>query len=188
LGKGQTAIVDRDEVLRPETTFDTLARLRPAFKPGGVVTAGNSSPLSDGAAAIVVMERSKAIAMGLPILGRLKSFACAGVDPRYMGLGPIAATQKLFKRSGLGMGDIDLVELNEAFAAQVIACVRDLGIDEAKLNVNGGAIALGHPLAGTGAILITKLVHELAARDLSMGLVTFCIGGGQGMSAVIERV
>jgi len=186
-GKGQAASVDRDEAVRPDTTVEALAKLKPVLGPDGVVTAGNASPLSDGAGALVVMERSKAAAMGLPILGRLRAFAFAGVDPRYMGLGPIAATEKLFKRSGLSMRDIDLIELNEAFAAQSIACVRELGIDESKLNVNGGAIALGHPLAGTGAILITKMVHELAARDLSMGLVTFCIGGGQGMSAVIER-
>ncbi len=188
LGKGRTALVERDEILRPDTTVESLAALRPVMRPDGVVTAGNSSPLSDGAGAMVVMERGRAEALGLEPLGRLRAFACAGVDPRYMGLGPIAATRRLFERSGLTMADIDLVELNEAFAAQSLACVRDLGIPEDRLNVNGGAIALGHPLAGTGAILVAKMVHELRARDLSTGLVTFCIGGGQGMSAVIERV
>jgi acetyl-CoA acyltransferase len=187
MGKGQVVDFAKDEILRPDTTVDALAKLKPVAKPDGVVTAGNSSPLSDGAGAMVVMERSKAEAMGLVPLARLKAFAAAGVDPRYMGLGPVAATQRLFKRSGLSMKDIDLIELNEAFAAQTLGCVLELGIDEDKLNVNGGAIALGHPLAGTGAILIAKMVYELRARDLSLGLVTFCIGGGQGLSAVIER-
>lgn len=186
-GKGQTAVVDRDETVRPDTTVETLGKLRPVAGPNGVVTAGNSSPLSDGAGALVVMEKSRALALGLPVLGRLRAFAYAGVDPRYMGTGPIAATEKLWKRTGLSIRDMELVELNEAFASQSLACARDLGIDMDRLNVNGGAIALGHPLAGTGAILLTKLVYEMQARDLSLGLVSFCIGGGQGMSAVIER-
>ncbi len=181
-----TLVVEKDEVLRPETSMETLGRLSPVMGEG-VVTAGNSSPMSDGAGAVVVIEKQKAKEMGLEILGTFRSYAAAGVEPRIMGTGPVAATRKLMRKSGMTMADFDLIEMNEAFASQSIACVRELGISMDRLNVNGGAIALGHPLAGTGAILITKMVYELERRNLSTGLITFCCGGGQGVSAVIER-
>lgn len=186
-GKGKSIVVSRDECVRPETTVETLSKLRPVFKKDGVVTAGNSSPMSDGAGAVILMEKSKAKALGLPILARFKRYASAGVEPRYMGIGPVYATRKLLGQVGMSLSDIDLIEMNEAFAAQSIACIRELNMDMAKLNVNGGAIALGHPLAGTGAILVAKMVSELARRDKSTGLITFCCGGGQGVSMLLER-
>jgi acetyl-CoA C-acetyltransferase len=186
-GKGQTVFVNKDEALRADTTSEGLAKLRPSFKENGVVTAGNSSPLSDGAGALVVMEKSMAKSRGLKIWGKFSGYACVGVDPKYMGWGPVEATQKLLKKTGCTLQDIDLIEMNEAFAAQSLACIQGLSIDTDKLNVNGGAIALGHPLAGTGAILLTKLVYELERRNLGTGLVTFCVGGGQGVSVLIER-
>ncbi len=178
--------VSRDEPVRPGTSVETLARLRPVMG-DGVVTAGNSSPMSDGAGAVVVMEKQKAKEMGLDILGTFKSYAASGVDPRIMGTGPVAATRKLLKNTGMKISDFDLIEMNEAFASQSLACIRELDLPMDKLNVNGGAIALGHPLAGTGAILLTKMVYELERRDLSTGLITFCVGGGQGVSVGIER-
>lgn len=187
LGKGKKVIFAKDEPLRPETSLESLSTLRPVFKKDGVVTAGNSSPMSDGAGAVVVMEKEMAKSLGLEILAKFKAYAAAGVDPHIMGIGPVAATRKLFAQTGMTMKDIDLIELNEAFASQSIACVRDLGIDVKKLNVNGGAIALGHPLAGTGAILLTKMVYELKRTGLKTGLISFCAGGGQGVSVVIER-
>ncbi len=187
LGKGKTVLVAKDEIVRSETSMETLAKLAPAFKKNGVVTAGNSSPLSDGAGAVVVMEKEKAKAMGLEILAKFKSYAVAGVDPAIMGIGPVAATRKLLAKTGMSLNDIDLIEMNEAFAAQSLACVRELGMDMEKLNVNGGAIALGHPLGGTGGILVTKIVNELKRRDLHTGLITFCIGGGQGIAVLLER-
>lgn len=187
VGKGKTVVVKRDETVRPDTTLEALAKLKPSFKPDGLVTAGNSSPLCDGAGAVVIMEKQKAKSLGLEIMGKFKGYAAVGVDPRYMGTGPIFATQKLFKRTGMTMKDIDLIELNEAFSAQSLACIRDLDIDMEKLNVNGGAIALGHPMGGTGAILMAKMVYELKRRDLRTGLISFCVGGGQGVSVIIER-
>jgi acetyl-CoA C-acetyltransferase len=182
-----TQIVSKDEPVRPGTTVEILSKLRPVKGEGGIVTAGNSSPMSDGAGALVVMEKEKAKAMRLHVLGRFRAYAAAGVEPRIMGIGPVYATRKLMRKTGMSLDDMDLVEMNEAFAAQSLACIRELGVDIERLNVNGGAIALGHPLAGTGAILVTKMVHELQRRDAGTGLITFCCGGGQGVSVVIER-
>ncbi|MFA6506127.1 MAG: thiolase family protein [Treponemataceae bacterium] len=188
LGKGKTFTLDFDEPLRKDANMEALSKLQPAFKSDGIVTAGNSSPQSDGAGAVVVMERKKAEAMGAEILAVFKGFTAVGVDPSIMGIGPVPATRKLLKRAGLTIDQIDLIELNEAFAAQSIPCVRELGIDMNKLNVNGGAIALGHPLAGSGAILTTKLLYEMRRRDVRRGIVTFCCGGGQGVAALFERI
>ena len=184
--KGTQTIVDTDEVFRRDCTMETLARLKPAFKPDGVGTAGNSSPNSDGASAVILMEAAQAQAMGCEILGYIGGFASAGVEPRIMGIGPVAATRKLMQKTGLTMGDIDVIEMNEAFAPQCLACIRELDMDVDKLNPNGGAIALGHPLAATGGVLVTKMVYELKRRGGGRGLVTFCCGGGQGVSLIVE--
>jgi acetyl-CoA acyltransferase len=176
----------RDELPRPETTLEGLAKLKPAFKAKGTVTAGNASPFSDGAAAVVLMSESKMKATGAKPIARFVTFVAAGVDPDVMGIGPIKAVPKALKRAGLSLGDIDLVEFNEAFAAQVCAVMKDLGMDESKVNVNGGAIALGHPLGATGAKLTTQLVHELKKRGGGMGLVTMCVGGGMGAAGIFE--
>lgn len=177
---------DRDELVRAETTADGLAKLKPAFKANGTVTAGNASPYSDGAAAVVLTRRSNAEALGLKPMARFVSFAVAGVDPDVMGVGPIKAVPKALKRAGLSMKDLDLIEFNEAFASQVLAVIRELGMPEDKVNVNGGAIALGHPLGATGTKLTTQLVHELGRRGGGHGLVTMCIGGGMGAAGVFE--
>ncbi len=182
----ETVTFDRDELPRAGTTAEALAKLRPAFKQGGTVTAGNASPSSDGAAALLLMRRSHADAIGAKALARFVSFAVGGVDPDILGLGAIKAVPKALARAGMTMQDIDLIEFNEAFAAQVIAVMRELKIDESKVNVNGGAIALGHPLGATGAKLTTQLIHELGARGGGMGLVTMCIGGGMGAAGVFE--
>lgn len=187
MGKGKTLVVEKDEPLRPDTNMETLVKLRSVFKPDGIVTAGNSSPMSDGAGAVVVMAKEKAEALGLPILAKFSAAATAGVDPKLMGYGPVAATQKLLGQTRRTLDSIDLIEMNEAFAAQSLVCIRELGINTDKLNVNGGALALGHPLAGTGAILITKLVYEMLRTGLESGLVTFCAGGGQGVSVLLEN-
>jgi acetyl-CoA acetyltransferase family protein len=168
--------------------MEQLAKLAPAFRKGGTVTAGNSSGLNDGAAALLVMSREKADELGLRPLARYVQSAVVGVDPMYMGIGPIPATRRLLERTGLNIDDIDLVELNEAFAAQSVPCVRELEIDPARVNVNGGAIALGHPLGCTGARLTTTLLHEMQRRQARYGLVTMCIGVGQGIAALFERV
>jgi acetyl-CoA C-acetyltransferase len=187
LGKGKVVVISRDESVRSDCTMESLGKLSPVFKKDGVVTAGNSSPMSDGGGASVLMEKEKAKSLGVPILGRFAGYEAAGLDPKYMGYGPVEATRKLLKKKGMTLSDIDLIEMNEAFAAQSIACIEGLNIDPGKLNVNGGAIALGHPLGGTGAVLVAKMVYELKRRDLERGLITFCIGGGQGVSALIER-
>lgn len=184
--KKEVRIVNKDEVFRPDCTMETLGKLKPAFKPDGVTTAGSSSPNSDGASAVILMEASLAKEKDLPILGYICGFSSVGVDPHYMGLGPISATKKLFAKTGYSMDDIDVIEMNEAFAPQSIACSRELQMDEHKLNPNGGAIALGHPLAATGGILVTKMVYELKRRGGGRGLITFCCGGGQGVSMIIE--
>jgi len=184
---GKTAVFNRDEPLRDDCNIESLAKLRPAFKKDGVCTAGNSSPLTDGASCAIVMEREKAESLGLDILAVFKDFADAGCDPQIMGEGPVHAVRKLLKKTGLTLDDIDLIELNEAFATQSIRCVRELGIDPNKLNVNGGAIALGHPFAATGTILVTKMVYELRRRNAKRGIVTFCIGGGIGVAGLFER-
>jgi acetyl-CoA acyltransferase len=176
----------RDELVRAETNAEGLAKLKPAFKANGTVTAGNASPYSDGAAAVLLMRRSKAEELGLEPLGRFISYAVAGVDPDVMGVGPIKAVPKALKRAGLEMKDIDLIEFNEAFAAQVLAVIRELDIPTDRVNVNGGAIALGHPLGATGSKLTTQLVHELRRRGGGTGLVTMCIGGGMGAAGVFE--
>lgn len=186
-GKGKTITVAKDEAVRPDTTEEILGKLSAIVKNDGVVTAGNSSPMSDGAGVVVVMEKEKAKSLGLEILAKFKSYAAAGVDPAIMGIGPVAATKKLFTQTGMTMKDIDLIEMNEAFASQSLACIRELNMDMDKLNVNGGAIAIGHPLGGTGGILLTKMVYELKRRDLQTGLISFCCGGGMGVSVVIER-
>jgi acetyl-CoA acyltransferase len=176
----------KDELPRAETTPEGLAKLRPAFKATGTVTAGNASPYSDGAAAVLLMRRSVADAHGLRALARFVNFAVAGVDPDIMGVGPLKAVPKVLARADMALGDIDLIEFNEAFASQVLAVMRELKMDENKVNVNGGAIALGHPLGATGAKLTTQIVHELARRGGGHGLVTMCIGGGMGAAAIFE--
>ncbi len=176
----------RDELVRPDTSLEKLAQLRPAFKVNGTVTPGNASPFSDGAAAVVLTSRERAEALGLPILARFVTFGTAGVEPDVMGVGPIKAVPKVLGRAGMTLDDVDLIEFNEAFAAQVLAVSRELGFEEEKLNVNGGAIALGHPLGATGAKLSTQLIHELQRRGGGLGLVTMCIGGGMGAAGVFE--
>jgi acetyl-CoA acyltransferase len=176
----------RDELPRVDTSLEGLAKLRPAFKANGTVTAGNSSPYSDGAGALLLMTVDRAKELGLKPLARFITFATAGVDPDIMGVGPIKAVPKALKRAGMTLNDVDLIEFNEAFAAQVVAVVRDLGFDEEKVNVNGGAIALGHPLGATGAKLTTQLIYELGKRGGGTGLVTMCIGGGMGAAGLFE--
>ena len=186
--KGAPLVYDKDEGPRADTSLEKLAALQPAFKKGGSITAGNSSPLSDGAAALLVTTPQKAEKLRLKPLARIVASAAAGVHPNYMGIGPIPATQKALKRAGLTMAQIDLVEINEAFASQVLACVRELGIDLKKLNVNGGAIALGHPLGCSGARIMTTLIHEMKKRGSRYGLATMCIGVGQGITTIVERI
>jgi acetyl-CoA acyltransferase len=176
----------RDELPRAETTIEGLAKLRPAFKVNGTVTAGNASPYSDGAAAVLLMTADRAKELGLKPLARFITFAAAGVDPDIMGVGPIKAVPKALKRAGLSLNDVKLIEFNEAFAAQVVAVMKELGMDADKVNVNGGAIALGHPLGATGAKLTTQLIHELGKRGGGTGLVTMCIGGGMGAAGLFE--
>ena len=186
--KGSPVVFDKDEGPRADTSLEKLGALQPAFKKGGTITAGNSSPLSDGAAALLLTTPQKAEQLRLKPLARIIASAAAGVHPNYMGIGPIPATQKALQRAGLTIDQIDLVELNEAFASQVIACIRELGIDPKKLNVNGGAIALGHPLGCSGARLMTTLIHEMKRRGSRYGLATMCIGVGQGIATVVESV
>ena len=181
-----TASMRRDELPRPDTTMEGLAKLRPAFKVNGTVTAGNASPYSDGAAAVLLMSADRAKQLGAKPLARFITFATAGVEPDVMGVGPIKAVPKALKRAGLAMKDVALIEFNEAFAAQVVAVVRDLGMPEDRVNVNGGAIALGHPLGATGSKLTTQLLHELGRRGGGIGLVTMCIGGGMGAAGLFE--
>ncbi len=176
----------KDETVRPDTTVEKLAQLKPAFKAGGTVTAGNASPYSDGAAAVLVMSKEKAEALGLKPLARFITFQVAAVAPDIMGVGPVYAVPKAFEKAGITMSDIDLIEFNEAFAAQVLAVMRELEMPEEKTNVNGGAIALGHPLGATGAKLTTQLVYELGRRGGGLGLVTMCIGGGMGAAGIFE--
>jgi 3-oxoadipyl-CoA thiolase len=185
--KGPPLSVETDEHPRPDATAESLAGLKPAFKDGGTVTAGNSSGLNDGAAALLIVSRERADELGLSGMARVVGSAVAGVDPSCMGIGPIPATRKVLERTGLEIGDIDLVELNEAFAAQAVACIRELGLNWERTNVNGGAIALGHPLGCTGARLMTTLVHEMKRRESRYGLCTMCIGVGQGIATVVER-
>ena len=185
-GERSTFSFTRDELPRPDTTAEGLASLKPAFSAKGSVTAGNASPLSDGAAAALVMSETKAKSLGLSPLGHFRHFVTIGVDPAIMGIGPLPAVRKLLAKTGLTIKDIDLIEMNEAFASQSVYCARELGIPEEKLNVNGGAIALGHPLGCTGAKLTATLLHELKRRGGRYGIVTMCIGGGQGAAGLFE--
>lgn len=187
-GRGTTTWFGRDEHLRPDTTLTSLAGLPAAFRQGGTVTAGNSSGINDGAAALLLMEGAKAVALGLRPRARIVSYAVSGVDPSYMGLGPIYATRKLLQRSGLTVRDLDLVEINEAFAVQALACIRDLELDVERVNVNGGAIAFGHPLGASGARILMSLVNELERREGRYGVATMCIGVGQGIATLVERL
>jgi 3-oxoadipyl-CoA thiolase len=186
--KGDPIMMDTDEHPRPDTTLDGLAKLKPAFRKNGSVTAGNSSGLNDGASAVLIMSADKAKELNLKPLARIVAGAAAGVDPRVMGYGPIPASRKALKRAGLTIDQIDLVELNEAFAVQSIACARELGIPNDKLNVNGGAIALGHPLGCSGARIVTTLVHEMKKRGSRYGLATMCVGVGQGEALIVESL
>ena len=187
LRKGKKIIVDGDESVRTGLTMESMGKLRPVFKKDGIVTAGNSCPRNDGAAAIVVMSEERAKSLGIEPMAMIKSFAVAGLDPDYMGLGPIYAAPKALKRAGITVNDLDWIELNEAFAAQSIPCIRELGFNEDKVNPNGGAIALGHPLGATGAILTTKALYAMKDKELTHSLITMCIGGGQGAALVLER-
>jgi acetyl-CoA acetyltransferase family protein len=179
--------VTRDEHPRPDTSVEKLAALKPAFRAGGTVTAGNSSGINDGAAALLIASDEKARELGVEPLGTFVGSAAAGVDPRVMGIGPIPAVRRLLGRTGVGVDEIDLVELNEAFAAQSIPVIEELGLDRAKVNVNGGAIAVGHPLGMSGARLVVSLLHELKRRGGRYGLATLCVGVGQGQAALFER-
>ncbi len=186
--KGDPVVVDADEHPRPDTTPEALARLKAAFREGGTVTAGNSSGINDGASAVLIVEAGRARALGLKPMARVVATAVAGVDPAVMGLGPIPATRKALERAGLSVADLDLVELNEAFASQAVACVRQLGLDPARVNVDGGAIALGHPLGASGGRLITTLAHALRRTGGRYGLASMCIGVGQGIATIVERI
>lgn len=185
--KGESYSFNQDEHVRPNTTLEDLSKLSPVFKKGGSVTAGNSSGVNDGASAVVLMSEDRAIEKGIDVLAKVKEWAVAGVDPNIMGIGPVPAVQKVLQRTGLSLEDFDLIEFNEAFAAQVLACQRELSMDMKKVNVNGGAIAHGHPIAATGSMLITKLVYEMERRDAKRALAAACIGGGQGIALILER-
>ena len=186
-GRKGDVIVDKDEFIREGVVVASLAGLRPAFKKDGSVTAANASGLNDGAAAIVVMSRDEAEKRGSPILARIASFASCGVDPSIMGIGPVSASRKALEKAGWSLADVDLIEANEAFAAQALAVGKELGWDPAKVNVNGGAIAIGHPIGASGARILTTLLHEMARRDVRKGLATLCIGGGMGIAMCVER-
>jgi len=185
--KSSPLMFKQDEHPRPETTLEGLAKLKPVFRDGGSVTPGNSSGMNDGAAAVVVASRERAQELGLKPLVSILGYASVGVEPAIMGIGPVAATQKVLARTGLNVGDIGLVELNEAFASQSLACIRQLGLDPARVNVNGGAIALGHPISGTGSVILTKLIYEMRRTGVELGLATMCLGGGQGVAMVVRN-
>ncbi len=186
--KSKMVVFEKDEHMRPDTTIEALSKLKPSFKLNGTVTAGNSSPLSDGAAGVIVMAREKAEALGLKPRLKFRNFAVAGVRPEIMGIGPVEAIPKVLKLAGMSLDDLDLIELNEAFAAQSLAVIRTLNLDTDKVNVNGGAIALGHPLGCTGAKLTVQLMYELERRNAQVGMVTMCIGGGMGAAGIFERI
>ncbi|MEE3008981.1 MAG: acetyl-CoA C-acyltransferase, partial [Pseudomonadota bacterium] len=185
--KGDPKIVDTDEQPRGDTTAESLGGLRAAFKKDGTVTAGNASALNDGAAAVMLMSEARANQLGLPILARLAGQASAGVDPAIMGIGPVSATRRCLERAGWSLDQVDLIEANEAFAAQSLAVGKDLEWDQDKVNVNGGAIALGHPIGASGCRVLVTLLHEMQRRDVKKGLATLCIGGGQGVALAVER-
>ena len=186
--KGEPKMYDTDEHPKPDMTMEKLAALPPAFKKGGTVTAGNSCGINDAAAAVILMTTEKARELGLKPMARIVSYAVAGVDPAYMGIGPVPATRKALKRAGLNLDDIELIEINEAFAAQYLACERDMGWNRDIVNVNGSGISLGHPVGCTGARLVVTLLYEMEKRDLHRGLATLCAGGGQGFATIVERV
>ena len=186
--KGKVTEVKVDEHPRRRVTLDKLAKLPPVFEKGGTVTAGNSSGITDAAASVILMSKEKALELGVKPLLKIIDYAIAGVDPSIMGIAPVPATRKLFKKTGMNMNKIDLIELNEAFAAQVIAVEREIDLDRSKLNVNGGAIALGHPTGATGARIVVTLLHEILRREVNIGLATLCVSGGMGLSMLIERV
>lgn len=185
--KKETVIVDTDEGPRPGTTVEVLGKLRPAFKKDGMVTAGNSSGINDGAAAVVVMSEEKAKELGVKPMATWVAGALAGVEPRIMGIGPVAATRKVLEKTGMSIGDFDIIEANEAFAAQSVAVGKELGFDLSKLNPNGGAIALGHPVGASGCRILVTLLHEMEKKDAKTGLATLCIGGGMGCAAIVKR-
>ncbi|MCW2293433.1 acetyl-CoA C-acetyltransferase [Pseudomonas sp. BIGb0408] len=185
--KGEPIAFATDEQPRAGTTAETLAKLKPAFKKDGSVTAGNASSLNDGAAAVLLMSASKAQSLGLPVLARIKAYANAGVDPAIMGIGPVSATRRSLDKAGWSLDQLDLIEANEAFAAQALSVGQELGWDAAKVNVNGGAIALGHPIGASGCRVLVTLLHEMLKRDARKGLATLCIGGGQGVALLLER-
>jgi acetyl-CoA C-acetyltransferase len=186
--KGEAKVVDTDEHPRPDVTFEKLAKLPPAFKKDGTVTAGNSSGINDAAAVAILMSKEKAREMGLKPLAKILGYAIVGVDPSYMGIGPVPATQRILKKTEISLNDIQLIEINEAFAAQYLACEKELGFNREIVNVNGSGIALGHPVGATGCRLVVTLIHEMAKRDLTLGLATLCVGGGLGFSMIVERV
>lgn len=186
INRKQTAIFDTDEFIRDTTTIETLAKLKPSFKADGTVTAGNASGINDCGAAVILMKESEAVRRGLQPIVRIVDAAVAGVDPAYMGTGPIPSTRKLFAKTGLTAEDVGLYELNEAFAAQAICCIRELGLDPERVNVNGSGISIGHPIGATGAMIVIKLMNEMARRGTRYGIATLCIGGGQGLSVLFE--
>ncbi len=186
--KGEPLLFREDEHVRPGTTLETLSKLKPVFRKDGTVTAGNSSGINDGSSAILVMEKELAQRLGLKPIARVVTSAVSGVHPDYMGIGPVPATRKALQRAGLTVDDLDLIEINEAFAAQSVACIKELELDMDKVNVNGGAIALGHPLGCSGSRIVTTLVHEMQKRDVRYGLATMCIGVGQGIATIIEKM
>ena len=186
--RGPPILVEKDEHIRPDTTVEKLATLRPAFKPDGTVTAGNASGINDGAAAVVLMSRQRAEALGKKPLASIRAYASAGVEPRITGMGPVPAVRKALAKSGLELKDIDLIEANEAFASQAVAVGRELGFDWERTNVNGGALALGHPIGASGARILTTLLYEMKRRDAQRGLATLCIGGGMGIAMIVEAV
>lgn len=185
--RGKMETIDTDEYPKLGMTFEGLSKLKPAFKKDGTVTAGNASGINDGAAMLILMSKQKADELGIKPLVKIKSYASAGVEPEIMGTGPIPATRKALKKAGLSINDIDLIEANEAFAAQALAVKNELQIDSSKLNVNGGAIALGHPIGASGARILVTLIYEMQKRKVKTGLATLCIGGGQGISMVVSR-
>ncbi len=186
--KGEAKVVDTDEHKKPDTTLEKLSKLPPAFKKDGTVTAGNSSGLNDAAAATVLMSKEKAKEIGLKPLAKILGYAIVGVDPSYMGIGPVPATKKVLNKVGLSLKDIQLIEINEAFAAQYLSCEKELGLNRDIVNVNGSGIALGHPVGATGCRLVVTLIHEMVKRDLTLGLATLCVGGGLGFAVVVERL
>jgi acetyl-CoA C-acetyltransferase len=185
--RGEQSLFERDEHIRDNASAARLADLPPVFKPAGTVTAGNSSGMNDAGAAVVLMSADRARALDAPVRARILAYASCGVEPSIMGIGPVPAVRTALERAGRSLDDVDVIELNEAFAAQALAVMDDLGLDEAKVNPNGGAIALGHPLAATGAVITAKVLDEMEQRDLELGLVTLCIGGGQGIALLLAR-